>query len=53
MGLPAPEVNIGGREIVDAFVITLMVVMIHKGFDLCVQVCREKVAIQQGAVLRV
>ena len=47
----APEVNVSRREVVDTFVVSVMIVMIHEGFDLCPEVCRIKVIVQQDAVL--
>jgi hypothetical protein len=51
--LPAPEVNICGREVVDALVLSLMIVMIDKCLDLRFKVCWEEVVIQQDAVLQI
>ena len=31
--MPRPEVNVGGRDVVDALVVALMIVMIDKGFE--------------------
>ena len=32
--MPRPEVNVGGRDVVDALVVALMIVMIDKGFEI-------------------
>lgn len=33
-GLTAPEVNIGGREVVETLVVSVMVVVLDEAFDL-------------------
>jgi len=45
------EVDVSGREVVDAFVVSLVVVEFNEGFDLSIQVCREEVVVQQDTVL--
>ena len=47
-----PKVDVCGREVIDALVIALMIVMIDEAFNLCFQVCREEVVFQQDAVLQ-
>ncbi len=51
-GLTTSEVDVGRGEIADAFVITLVIVMIDEGFDFCLQVIRKEVVFQQDAVLQ-
>ena len=38
--LVTPEVDIGGRDVVQALVVALVVVMIDKGFDLSFEIAR-------------
>ena len=40
------------REVFDALVVALMVVVIDERLDLCLQVCREEVVLQQDAVFQ-
>ena len=40
------EVGVGGRHVVQALVITLVVVMLDEGFDLGLQVAGQKVVLQ-------
>jgi len=44
--LSAPEVNICGREVVDALMVSLIIVVIDEGLDLRFKVCWEEVVIQ-------
>ena len=37
------EVDIGRRQIVQTLVITPMVVIVHEGTDMCLQVARQRV----------
>jgi hypothetical protein len=50
--LSTSEVDVSGGEVVDALVVSLMIVMIDERFNLCFQVCREEVVLQQDAVLQ-
>ena len=49
--LIAPEVDIGGRQVSDALVVTPVVVMIDEGGNLPFQVARQEVMFEQDAVL--
>ena len=51
--MSAPEVNICGREVVDALMVSLMIIMIDEGLNLRFKVCWEEVVIQQDAVLQI
>ena len=51
-GLAAPEVDVGGREIVEALVVSAMVVMLDEGRDLGFEVLLEEVVFQKDAVLQ-
>ncbi len=51
-GLAASEVDVGGREVIQALVIALMVVVIDERFDLGFEICREEVVVQQDTVLQ-
>ena len=44
-GLATPEVNVCGREIVDALVVSLMIVMIDERLNLRFQVGRKEVGL--------
>ena len=48
----APEVDVGGREIVEALVVSAMVVMLDESRDLSFEVFPEEVVFQQDAVLQ-
>ena len=50
-GLAAPEVDVGGCEIVEALVIAAMIVSLDKGSDLGIEIAWEKVVLQQDAIL--
>ena len=52
-GLSAAEVNVGRRDIVQAFVIAAMVVVIDEGVDSGYQVAGQIVVFQQDAVRNV
>ena len=41
-GFSASEVDVGGREIVEALVVALVIIVHHKGLDLRLQVSRQK-----------
>ena len=47
-----PEVNVGGGEVLNAFMITLVIVVIDEGADLSSQVIREEVILQQDFILQ-
>ncbi len=51
-GLPAAEVDVGGREIVEALVSTAVVVMLDEGLDLRLQLAGQVVVLEQDAVLQ-
>jgi hypothetical protein len=48
--LPTSEANICRGEIVDAIVVSLVIVMIDEGADLYFHVCREVAILQKDAV---
>lgn len=50
-GMAAPEVDVGGGEIVEALVIAPMVVMLDEGRDLCFEITRQELVFEQDAVL--
>src|SRR5690606_12912037 len=50
--LAAPEVNVGGSEIVQALMISPMVVAVDEGRDLALEIARQEVVLQQDAVLQ-
>ena len=50
-GSPA-EVGVGGRHIVQALVVTLVVVMLDEGLDLGLEVAGQEVVFQQDAVFQ-
>lgn len=47
------EVGIGGRHVVQALVVTLVVVVLDEGLDLGGKVAGQEVVFQQDAVFRV
>lgn len=47
----APEVDIGGRQVSEALVVALVVVVVDEGGDLAFQVSRQEVMLEQDAVL--
>ena len=49
-GCVPPEVNVCGREVVDASVITTVVVVIHECLDLMFEVAGQVVVLQQDPV---
>jgi hypothetical protein len=51
-GMAAPEVDVGGGEIVEALVIAPMVVMLDEGRDLCFEITRQELVFEQDAVLQ-
>jgi hypothetical protein len=50
-GLAAPEVDVGRGEIVEALVVSAMIVMLDEGGDLRFEVLLEEVVLQENAVL--
>ena len=50
-GLAASEVDVGGREIVEALVIARVVVALDEGRDLGFEIARQEVVLQQDSVL--
>ncbi len=51
-GLAASEVDVSGREIVEALVIAHVVVALDEGLDLGFEIARQEVVLQQDAVLQ-
>ena len=51
-GLPAAEVDIGGRQVAEALMIAALVVMLDEGCDLPFEILRQIVVFQQDAVLQ-
>ena len=51
-GLATSEVYIGGCEVIDALVITLVIIVINKSLDLDLEVFRKEVVFQQDAVFQ-
>ena len=51
-GLAAPEVDVGRGEIVEALVVSAMIVMLDESRDLRFEVFLEEVVFQQDAVLQ-
>ncbi len=51
-GLAAPEVDVGGREVAQALVVTAVIVMLDEGLDLSLDVARQIVVLQQDLVLQ-
>ena len=50
--MPTPEVDVCGGEVVDVFVVALMVVVIDERLGLRFQICWKEVVLQQDAVLQ-
>ena len=50
-GRAPPEVDIGGCEVAQAFVVSAIVVMLDEGADLAFKVSRQVIVFQQDAVL--
>ena len=50
-GLRPAKVGVGGRDVVQALVIALMVVVLDERFDLLLKVAGQEVILQQDAVL--
>ncbi len=51
-GFVASEVDVGGRDVFEALVVALMVVVIDEGFDLGFKITGQEVVFQQDAVLQ-
>ena len=51
-GFCPAEVGVGGRDVVQALVIALMVVMLDERIDLLFKVARQEVVFQQDAVFK-
>ncbi len=49
-GLAAPEIDVGWGEIVEAFVVSTMIVILDEGRDLRLKVFLEDVVFQQDGV---
>jgi hypothetical protein len=52
-GFVSAEADIGWRDVVQALMIALMVVVLDEGFDLGFKIAGQKVVFQQDAVFRV
>ena len=50
-GLTPPEVDVGGRQVVDALVITQVIVVSDEGLDVGFEVARQVIVLEQDAVL--
>ena len=48
----APEINIGRRLVVDAFVVSVMIVVVDERLDLGLEVLREEIILQHSKVLQ-
>ena len=51
-GAGPAEVGVGGRHVAEALVVTLVIVVLDKGFDLGFEVARQEVIFQQDTVLQ-
>ena len=51
-GLGPAEVDVGGREVIDTFVIADVVVVLDEGADLPFEVARQIIVVEQDAVLQ-
>ena len=51
-GLAAAEVDIGRRQVLDALVVTLMIVVVDEGADLTFERTRQIVVLEQDGVLQ-
>ena len=51
-GLTAPEVDVGGCEVLQALVIAPLIVMLDEGIDLLSEIAGQKVVFQQDAVFQ-
>jgi hypothetical protein len=50
-GLPAPEVDVGGGEVVEALVLAPVIVVLDEGRDLGFEIAGQEVALQEDALL--
>ena len=50
--MSTPEVDVCGSEVIDAFVISVVVIVFDECPDLNLKVCWEEVILQQDAVLQ-
>ena len=51
-GLVAPEVDVGRGEIAEALVVPAIVVVMHEGLELLLEITRQEVVFQQDAVFQ-
>ena len=51
-GCAAPKVGVSGCDVVNALMVTLVVVMIDEGADLVFEIARQVVVLQQDPVLQ-
>ena len=51
-GLATAEVDIGGREVFQALVVSAMIVMADEGVDLSFEIAGQIIVLQQNAVLQ-
>ena len=50
-GFVPAEVDVGRRDVVEALMEALVIVVIDKGRDLCLEIARQEVVFEQDAVL--
>jgi len=50
-GLAPSGIDVGGRQIAEAFVVSAVVVVIDEVADLCFEVARQEVVLEQDPVL--
>ena len=50
-GLAAPEVDIGGREVIQALVVAPVVVVLDEGAELGFEITGQRIVLQQDPVL--
>jgi len=51
-GIAAAEVDVGGRQVADGLVVTLVVVMIDEGVNLSLEIAWQVIVLEQDAVLQ-
>jgi hypothetical protein len=51
-GLIPSEVDVGGCDVTEAFVVSAIIVMAHEGVDLAFEVARQVVVLQQDPVFQ-
>jgi hypothetical protein len=51
-GIAAAEVDVGGRQVSDGLMVTLVVVMIDEGVDLSLEIAWQVIVLEQDAVLQ-